>query len=148
MAFRADNTIPNRALQRAKAICRTVKVRAQAASSLFASGADAQEVLAILGALSRFNVELATLKTTPGLAQYAKDQENDQNYDVVAEFNAVLAALDDFVSTVLSNFPADGSGYALAFKFDASGTLIYRTFTAAQLATITSKLDAVDSAIT
>ena len=147
MAFRASSLIPETALKTAKGRALAIKVFAVAKSTELVTATKSVDILGIADSIANFVSELNTIKSTPGLAEYAKDQENDQSYDVVAEFNALVASLDAVISTVKSTFPVDSGGFLLSETFNADGTRTPRTFTASQVATIKADLDTVVASI-
>jgi len=57
-------------------------------AALVAGNVSANAVIQIMSNMKSFIEELSTASSTPGMAQYAKDQSDDQGYDVVAEFLA------------------------------------------------------------
>lgn len=67
--------------------------------------------------------------STPGLAQYAKDQLNDQTYDIVAEYNAMRTAAIALRDWLDANIPAEPS-------YTPAQTAGFRTAADAFLATI------------
>lgn len=85
--------------------------------------------------------------STPGLAAYAQEQVNNPAYDVVAEFQAMRAALVDLRDYLIGAFPKDANGWILYQSIQASGIVAVRTFTAAQLAAALAKIDAVIASI-
>ena len=89
--------------------------------------------------------------STPGLAAYAQSQVNDPSYDIVAEFTAMRNAMVSARDTLIGMFPKDATGpnggYVLWQSINASGQLVNRTFTAAQLAGAVTQVSAVISAI-
>ena len=80
------------------------------------------------------------------MSQYAKDQETDQNYDVVAEFNALSAAINDVVSFIETAWPKDSNGYLLTHKI-VDGEIVPREITGAAVATLISKIEVVRDSI-
>jgi hypothetical protein len=84
---------------------------------------------------------------TPGLAQYARDQENDQAYNVVAEYTAMNNAMVSARDSLISMFPKDGNGFLLYQTLNAQGQIGTRTFTAAQLASVVTLLNNVIATI-
>jgi hypothetical protein len=85
--------------------------------------------------------------STPGLAQYARDQQNDPAYDIVAEFQAMRNAMVSARDNLVAGFPKDPNGWILYQSLNPDGTFSYRTFTAAQLASAVAQIDAVIAAI-
>jgi hypothetical protein len=137
MTFRALNTLPDKAFTEAKSLAASIRSQAQQAATDFTStGADADRILSLIrrliGARKRFN----ELKTTPGLAAHAQEQENDPTYDVAAEFTAMLATLQAAEDALIAAIPRDGSGYLLLQTMNAQGDLGPRQFTPAQLNSI------------
>lgn len=99
--------------------------------------------------IQHFSVVIPRLNTwsaTPGLAQYAKDQQNDPTYDVIAEFTTMRNAMNSALSGLVSLVPTSAT-FALLFTINADGTLTWRTFTQAQLASAVSLIDSVIAAI-
>lgn len=84
---------------------------------------------------------------TPGLAQYAKDQVADQAYDVVAEFTAMRNAMVSARDNLIAAFPKDGSNFLLYQTLNVDGSIAFRTFTAAQVASAVALIDSVIAAI-
>lgn len=81
--------------------------------------------------IDRFNEWAAT----PGIAVYAQAQENDVNYNVVAEFNAMLSAFISVRDWLIGAFPKDGNGFLSYQVLNVSGQVSNRVFTQADLAT-------------
>jgi hypothetical protein len=142
MAFRASSAIPAAALDEAKRTALRVKQVAQAYSTKFlAATTRRDDVIGCWQEFSAFAAALVRLRDTPGIGAYATAQENDGAYDVTAEFNALLTAVNDVVNNIASTFPKDASSFLAVAKFGA-GSLDYGTFTAAQLLTLRTLLDA------
>ncbi len=148
MAFRATNIIPSDQYERAKQLAVQLQRLAQNRSASFASGASALEVLALVDNLNALKVGLNSAKSVPGIAAHATAQEDDPAYDVVAEFNTMIAAADAVVAEVVTTLPTDGNEWLLINKINADGSLIPRNFTGAQLASIRTLLDAIAASIT
>ncbi len=147
MTFRATNIIPEQGFSKAKALCTRLKRFCDDRSSEYASGATSDRVLETLQTLQAFSTQLDVVKSTPGIAQYARDQEGDQAYDVAAEFIAVLALLDTVIQSLIVAFPKDVNDYLLAETMDANGVRSQRVFTGAALSSIRADLDAVSNGI-
>ena len=103
-------------------------------------------MLATAQNLKTFRDKLAEISTTPGIAAYAQEQEDDVTYDVAAEFTAMLAAIDACVNQIVADMPDDGT-YILAYSINPDGSLTPRNFTGAQLATTISTLTAVANSV-
>lgn len=93
-----------------------------------------------LRVLRRSRQQLNTLKSAPRLGVYAKDQENDAAYDVVAEINAVVAAITAIILWTKNNVPSQVSVTDLA-TWDGSSSLITETMTAPKKAAILGLFD-------
>lgn len=95
---------------------------------------DSAVVVSTIQHFSAVIANMAIWAATPGLTQYARDQENDQAYDVVAEYNAMNTAMVNARDSLISMFPTQGgSGYLLYQTMDAQGRITTRSFTSAQL---------------
>jgi hypothetical protein len=81
--------------------------------------------------LKRNRTELIQARSVPGLAEYARAEKGDATLDVVAEFNAVIAAIDSATTWIQANFPKDENGYILAQTW-GTDSLIDRNFTTSQ----------------
>lgn len=144
MAFRATNQIPEQGLARAKALAVRTRDYCQSRSTQFAAGGvNSDNVLATFHDLRRARDELDQVKAIPGIADYAKAQENDAGYDVAAEFAALVTAVEAVMTEIQTSFPVDANGYLLEKQWAPDGTYTFRQFSAAQLATAKTLLDAV-----
>jgi quinol monooxygenase YgiN len=90
--------------------------------------------------LNSDRVSFANAANVTGLAQYAKDQKNNQSLDVIAEFNAMVSAIDGCIGWVTTNFPKDANGFLLRETWGNNGT-VDRSFTPAQTAGLRTQLD-------
>jgi len=147
MAFRASNIIPSTQYDRAKQLAIQLKRQAETRSASFASGATSVEVLALVDNLNSLRAGLEVIRQVPGIADYAAAQEDDVAYDVVAEFNAMIAAAAAVVAEIVTTLPKDGSDWLLIRKINPDGSLSPRNFTAANLSSIRTLLDAVAASI-
>lgn len=144
MAFRANTITPHRALEQIKAQAVQLQRLAQNRRDRFAAGdVGADVILALLDNLLSQQTMLDNLSTAPGLVEYAKDQENDQNYDVVVEYAALTQAISGVISEITTTFPS-----ATFLTLNPDGTRTFQTHTPAQTAPLRTALDAVSSAIT
>lgn len=90
---------------------------------------------------------LETYASTPGLGAYAQEQVNDENLNIVTEYQTMVGAIDDTVEWIVENFPADTNDYLLERKFQSDGRTTERTFTSAQLSGLSTQLDALIATI-
>ena len=148
MAFKTAQSA-SEAFTTAKNLARGVKLTAQSNISQFGNASiNRDQVLALAMNLREWRIALAAVASTPGLAQYAKDQYGDQDYDVAAEFTAMTNAIDAVISGIHTAFPTDNSGGELKEKvLNADGSVTMRTFTAANLASLVTLLQTLNSAI-
>jgi hypothetical protein len=147
MAFKATSIVPETGYRNAKNFAVSVRNYCESRSAQFQTDTNADVVLVTFHDLRRWHDELNAVKAIGGIAQYAKDQEDDQAYDVVAEFNALIAAVEAVMDNIRSTFPTDASGYLLEKQWNAQGTYDFRQFTKAQLSTLRGLLDAVVSQV-
>lgn len=149
MAFRASSIVAADGLETAKKLAVTLKTLAESkAAEITASGLDGIEVIHIAQRLKNVRDQLSGIAGTPGLVQYAKDQENDQTYSVGAEFNALLAAIDTVLAEIHSTYPkSTPGGYAEVYTLNANGSITPRQFTSGQLSGLKSELDTLAAAI-
>ena len=144
MTFRASNQIPANAYDNAKNEALRVKNYCQLAVSKLQNSVTSSQIIKLVGGLSVFIERLSRIKSIAGITAYAKEQEVDQNYDVVAEFNSLVALIEDSRDWVVDNFPKDANGYLLSEKWDnKSSGVTERTFNTAATADFVTKLKAV-----
>jgi hypothetical protein len=148
MAFRTAQNAAE-AFTLAKNLARGVKQTAQSNAAAFASTTNRDQVLALAVNLREWRIGLAAARDVPGVGQYARDQYADQTYDVAAEFTAMLAAIDAVITEIHASFPVDNTGGEVKERvLNADGSITMRTFTAAQLATLVTRLQTLDAAVT
>jgi len=147
MAFPASNQIPVDGYQRAKKLSLQAQRQAQGRSTSFAAGATSAEVLAAADNLKSFRDQLNDIRSIAGIAAYAKVQEDNPALDVVAEFIALIAAIDAAITEIVATLPKDVNGWLLVNKINADGSLTPRNFTGAQLAGLITKMDAIVAAV-
>lgn len=92
-------------------------------------------------------IKLAERAATPGLAAYAQTQYNDPALNIANEYNSMLSAINSTIVWISTNFPKDGNGYLLYEQIGGDGTVSYRSFTTAQLATFRAQLTALIATI-
>lgn len=133
MAFKASDQIPANGYARAKSVAVRLKTRfTSELSKMVSGGYSADAVVALRDDAINADAELAAVASVPGIVAYAKDQEDDQNYNVSTEFTALRAAVQLVKTGVETLFPTS-SGYLLKDQFPTGSGLTPRTFTAAQL---------------
>lgn len=147
MAFRASNSLPDVGLDRAKKLALQLKEYLQQRNVQLQSTTGADVITAIMSDLRAYRVEFQLIAAIPGIAAHARDLENDQNYDVVAEFNTMVAAIAATITEIVNTFPKDASAYWLAYQVAGDGTTIFRTFPPAALAQLRTRITAVIASI-
>lgn len=142
MAFRASNVLPSVAYDTVRRAAVQLKMNLQTINARLSSENTSYESLQqIHTVLKRADDQFDSLKTTPGLAQYAKDIEGDQAYDVVAEFTSMQAAIVAAMAWMDGNVPTSVTVKSPSTWDDA--TIITSTFTPAQTGGLRTQLSAV-----
>lgn len=148
MAFPATSQALSRAYAQIKG--RALDVRSQSAAlraSAAAGPITGERVIGYSAFLNRARSELQSLSSTPGLAAYAREEENNPGLDIVAEYNAMVAQIDATIAWIVANLPQDVSGYKLVLQLDAQGLLVWRQFDTAATAGFRTALDALIATI-
>ena len=130
MAFRASNIVPQRAYDRVKQAAVNLKGALEGANTTMAAGAVSLEYLAeVRQRLVDADTQFDSLKVTPGLAAYAQSQEDDNAYDVAAEFTAMQAAITNALAWITTNEPDTVSinNLAVTTTFSSGATSGFRT---------------------
>jgi len=140
MTFRVDGLGTAYAQAQAEATrLRSFSVNTQAA--LAAGNVSANAVIQALNTLTGSIAVFDAISGLPGMAQYARDQQDDQAYDVVAEFSAMRTEAIGARDWVITNFPtAPGTGEILKDTLENDGSITVRQFTPAQTAGLQSAL--------
>ncbi len=147
MTFRASNVTPAIAYATVRVAAVNLKLNAQGAVSAMAAGnTDYDYLRGIYRTLFNVDAQFTSLGATPGLEQYAKDQENDAGYDVAAEFVAMQATITAAMAWMDANVPTDVTAKTPA-NWGDGGTIISDTFTPAQTSGLQTALTAIASAI-
>ena len=146
MAFRTGLT-PAEGLFQAKTQAKWVKLQAQNGVALLAGTVNATQVFQMIDDLRSWVAYFNQVAAIPGIAAYAQAQYSDATYDVVVEFNAMVAAIQACVDWVVANFPKDAGGFAQAYTMQADGSRTAATFTSAQTSGLAANLNAVVAAI-
>jgi len=102
-----------------------------------------QEVLSIQRLLASAIGIWNAASGTAGMAQYARDQLDDQALNIGTEFTAMIAAAGSFRDWINTNLPRDsGSQAVLLQTADANGVRADLTFTSTQLSGFRTEADA------
>jgi len=146
MAFKASNVLPADAYLTIKRGAVQLKVNLQGfVTYMAANDIDYDYLRGVYRTLERAKDQFDTLKTTAGLAQYAKDQESDQAYDVVTEFNSLITTIQAAITWLDNNVSTNVTAKLPENWRD--GTLISNTFTPVQTAGLRTALNAVSAEI-
>jgi hypothetical protein len=134
-----------------------VQIRRQAATTkgflvtqralMVAPTVSATVPLGVITHLAGVIVRLDALSGTPGLPQYAKDQQNNQAYDVAAAYTNMRQQMLAVRDNLIAMFPKDGNGFLLYQTLSAAGVISARTFTAAQVAPAVAAIDTLIASI-
>lgn len=139
MAFLASNAITSDAYIRIKRTANQLKLNLESFNiQLQSENTDYDFLRSIYLTMQRANNQFDELQATPGLAAYAKDQEDNQDYDIVGEFGAMLQTIDVAVAWMVANVPLDVNAVPVD-QWD-EGTMISNTFTPAQTVGLQSAL--------
>lgn len=146
MAFQTDSLAKeyNSAQQEA------IRIKAGVTSASAAYKANNQSANSLIALLQQMKSAIEVwdrVAALPGIAQYARDQHDDQAYDVIAEFTAMRAAAVSVRDWVINNFPKSAGGYIEKDTLEADGAITVRVFTIAQLAPLTTEMDALVATI-
>lgn len=145
MSFRTDGLA--KAYNRAQNEALRVKSFATSANNALAAGAvSANAVIQIMSSMKSSIEVWDTVSALPGLVQYARDQEDDQTYDVVAEFLAMKAAAEAVRDWVINNFPT-AAGFIQKDTLELDGAITVRQFTPAQTAGLQTTLATLAAAV-
>lgn len=149
MALRVSNYVPARAYEEMRGTATQINRQvAQRASAWAGAGASSIDIISAIDTAVSQKARLQSLASTPGLALYAQDQENDPGYDVVAEYQALIAAIDTLIAEMVAVIPTSNpGGYAEVYTLNQSGSKTPRTFTPAEMSGVVAALNAVDAAI-
>ena len=124
MAFPASNIIPSDAYSEAKRIALAIKAMADLWIVKLTGNVDADEVWSLYREAWYSYTRLQEIAAVPGIVEYAIAQESDPTLDVVAEFLAMLAAINAARSWIYTAIPRDPNGYTLTHTTMVDGTRV------------------------
>ena len=134
-------------LQNAVEVATRMKAYATEASAAMAvQSVSANQVIELMIDVQDAINVWTTTQSASGIAQYAKDQYDDQNIDIAAEFITMKTAAQNVITWIEGNFPKDGNGYILKDKI-VSGGLDVRIFNTAATTGLRASLDALAATI-
>lgn len=142
MAFRASNQIKSDGYAEAKRLAIALKSYCQDVKDASAAGPISGNLaIALHERLISDRARFVAIGAITGMAAYAQDQENDNAYDVVAEFNAMVAAIASVRDWLIANVSTSGW-----VTFSTSGVAT-KTFSSAQTAGLRTQLDSLIATI-
>jgi hypothetical protein len=129
-----------------KSNCMDLSSKLTGGSSLSAS-----RVLAVGNDLSTILGKIDTLLADPELVDleaYAKTHYNSVPYSLTASLNSIKTAVESCVTYIGDNLPKDNTNtYYNVVEVGPNGSSTFRTFTNAQLAGFTTKLDDIAATV-
>lgn len=144
MAFRATNIAPADGYATVKRAASQLKVNLEDyGAQTLVDGADYHRLLAIYSLMYNANAQFDTLKVIPGMADYAKEAENDPTYDVVAEFASLQTAIASALAWLDANVPLTGRTLKSMTDQIEATTPVSDTFTVGQTAGLRTEMAAV-----
>ncbi len=117
---------------------------------LAAGPRSASEFIQALSELKSTISAIDELLAQPAVPQWAKDNLDDQTYDLVLEIGSVRTAAIAVRDWIFTNFPKQlqgGTEWWLISTYDVNGSQTVRSFTPAQTASLRPLLDAYSAAI-
>ena len=124
-----------------------VRAVAAAAVSQLDASVTADQVVGFGYSLKQLDTDLATLAATSNIAQYARDEEDDQSYNAGAEYNAVSSLIDTVLTEVQNVIPVNAGGKLLAWEWGGTG-LVPDNYAPVDTADLKTACQAVVDAIT
>ena len=96
-----------------------------------------------------YNLRFGEIAAVPGILDYAIIQEDDDTYDLAAEFGVLIAAIVAAYSYLYTTIPRDPNGYVLTHTLSVEGDLVPAVYTAAipEVAAIGPYLTAIAAAL-
>lgn len=147
MAFRASNILPSKGYDSAKSNAWHIKERCDYFIATSAAGNIGYDFLRtaradLVSALNALNSAAAVT----GIVDYARAQEDDQAYDVAAEFTALTGVITGSIAWIDANSPTSVTA-ATPELWSGLDTMISTTFTPSQTANLRTELQKVSDAV-
>ena len=147
MAFRASNLLPAKAYEAAKSNAWRIKER----SDYFIATAAAVNIgydflITVRQELVNAQTSLNAAAGVTGIVAYAKIQEDDDLYEVAAEFTAMLTTIAGAIAWIDANAPTSVTA-ATPDLWAGLDTIVTTTFTPAQTADFRVELQKVSDAV-
>jgi hypothetical protein len=132
------------AFRRVLATAQSVSTNLAGVKNLIESGNDLM-MDNLIGLYQALNVSQAvgrSIQGIEGLPDYAKDVQNDPNYNINVEFMVSLVACKAVTDWLLANMPSDGSGGFVGWRQQSDGTIQRVTVPAEQLKPLSGLISA------
>lgn len=146
MPFRATNIVPARGYEEAKSEAGRVRNVALQSALQFMAGGNADQIYDLLRTLAYHRDRLQAIAAIPGIGAYAQAQEADAGYNVAGEFTALIATINSTITWMQGAIPAAG-GYDQMYQRTDGINLVPRTFSAAALAPLVTRLQSIAAAV-
>lgn len=141
MAFRTQST-PAQGLHTVKSQAIGIRNYSIAQRDLMAAQNISANALRQTMSTFKTFIELLTASAAiPGIVQYARDQENDQTYNVVTEFQTMETAAIAVRNRIINDVPKGPTGEVAVETWEADGAITVEAFTPAQTANLRTDLD-------
>ena len=147
MAFPASTVVPAFGYITAKQRAHALDLKVQEWIGLLAAPVDFDTIWSWYGELYACDQYFAEVAAIDGIREFAIEQETNLDLDIVAEFQAMRAAIQAAGGWIYNAIPRDANGYALVYKTSAAHELLPRSFATAGTAPLIPLLQAVDAAI-
>ena len=147
MAFPASTIVPAFGYVTAKQRARALDLKVQEWIGLLAGEVTFDQIWSWYGELYATYVYFGEVAAIDGIGAFAIAQEDDDTLDIVAEFQAMRAAIQTAATWIYNTIPRDASGYALVYKTTSAHELTARVFGTTGTAPLIPLLQAVDAAI-
>lgn len=137
MAWKTNSL--SKTLETINAKMSAIKRMASAAiTRMAANDTSAESIAGVRLQAKIFKADVSSLAATPGLAEYVQAEVNDDQYDAIAAYLAVIAAIDAIITHIEAAVPDDDNGHLLIESWDTSsrGDRTPVTFSPAQTATL------------
>lgn len=102
-----------------------------------------QNVFLMMNTVANASIQLGSYTTAnvSGIGQYAKDQFNDQTYDIDAEIAAMQAGLDSIAQWIYDAFPKTGDNFHIVQADAVTKQEVTTTFNTSQTAGFRTEVD-------
>lgn len=139
MALPIRNFVASQAVEQGMAKARVLRDNVQKWKTLADAGCTGDIIINSMQGIKAIRDILSSLVNVAGLNAAAQEEYDDPTLDFAAELNAVIAACDNCLSWVNSNYPKDVNGYLLDRKI-VGGQVEFRAFSAAALSGLSAEL--------